>query len=325
MPPENVNSNNNHLFNLARSGELRIPADWSEKTRGQIDRIIYPAAAILFSLSAPVVAGIFVAPLIVIYLLFSGGDFISLQQDNTVVALILFLGFIPIFFMIWGWLWLFEKRHLWTIGMERPHLFRNYLRGLLIGLLMFGAAVVILAALGAVKPEASDAGGLGAAAIGATILLILGWMVQGAAEEALLRGFLMPVLGIRYGAAVAIVVSSLVFAALHLLNPNLALVPLLNLALFGVFAALFALYEGGLWGVFAIHSAWNWAQGNLFGFEVSGSPAGSIALFDMMETGPDWLTGGAFGPEGGLVVTGVLVAASILVWLAYRQRAASGE
>ena len=115
---------------------------------------------------------------------------------------------------------------------------------------------------------------------------------------------------------------SLVFAALHLLNPNLGLIPLLNLALFGIFAALFALYEGGLWGVFAIHSAWNWAQGNLFGFEVSGSPAGSTVIFDMMEVGPDWLTGGAFGPEGGLAVTAVLIAGSLLVWLANTQRAA---
>jgi membrane protease YdiL (CAAX protease family) len=280
--------------------------------------------AVLFSLFTPVVAGIFVAPLIIFYLLASGGDFSSLQEDSVVAALILLLGFAPVFFIIWGWLWLFENRHLWTIGMERAQFLRKYLRGLLIGLLMFGAAVAILAAFGAVAPESTGAGSLGPAALGASILLILGWIVQGAAEEALLRGFLLPVIGIRFGVTAGIVVSSLVFAALHLLNPNLSLISLLNLALFGVFAALFALYEGGLWGVYAIHSAWNWAQGNLFGFEVSGTQAGSTVLFDLMEVGPDWLTGGAFGPEGGLAVTAVLIAGSLLVWLANRQRAARG-
>ena len=323
MPAENLISENNHLFDLARTGELRIPATWSEKTRRLVDRSIYPAAAVLFTFSAPIVASIFVAPLIIFYFLFSGGDFTSLQLDDTATALLLFLGFMPIFFLIWGWLWIFEKRHLWTIGMERPQLLRKYLRGLLIGLLMFGATVAILAAFGAVTPETNEAGAASSAGLGISILLILGWIVQGAAEEALIRGFLFPVIGLRYGTMIAIVVSSLLFAALHLLNPNLAFIPLLNLALFGVFAALFALYEGGLWGVFAIHSAWNWAQGNLFGFEVSGSAAGSTAIFDMMEVGPDWLTGGAFGPEGGLVVTFVLIAGSLLVWLANRQRAAA--
>ena len=65
--------------------------------------------------------------------------------------------------------------------------------------------------------------------------------------------------------------------------------------------------EGSLWGIGAQHAAWNWAQGNLFGFEVSGiAPAGGM-LFNMMETGPDEITGGAFGPEGGLVITAVLL------------------
>ena len=106
----------------------------------------------------------------------------------------------------------------------------------------------------------------------------------------------------------------------HALNPNLSLIALLNLFLFGLFAALYTLYEGGLWGVFSIHAVWNWAQGNIFGFEVSGQLAPGGTMFNLMETGPDVITGGPFGPEGGLAVTIVLlVGCGVVWWLAQHQ------
>jgi hypothetical protein len=124
----------------------------------------------------------------------------------------------------------------------------------------------------------------------------------------------MPVIGARYRPIWGILSSSLVFAVLHSLNPNLNPIAILNLFLFGLFTALYALYEGGLWGVFSLHTVWNWAQGNLFGFEVSGLARPVGTLFDLMEVGPDAITGGPFGPEGGLAVTVVLVVGCGVVW-----------
>jgi membrane protease YdiL (CAAX protease family) len=111
-----------------------------------------------------------------------------------------------------------------------------------------------------------------------------------------------------------IIISSVIFTIMHALNPNLSFVAILNLFLFGLFAALYALFEGGLWGVFSIHAAWNWMQGNVFGFEVSGGFAPGGTIFDLMEVGPDVITGGPFGPEGGLSVTVVLVVSCGIVW-----------
>ena len=200
--------------------------------------------------------------------------------------------------------------------MERP-LLKKYLRGLGIGMLMFLAAVIVLALLDLVVTETAVAGRLNLIALGGTLLIFLGWMVQGAAEEVLARGFLLPVIGTRWGSLAGVLVSSLFFAVLHLSNPNVTLLSLINLGLFGLFAALYALFEGGLWGVFAIHAIWNWTQGNLFGFEVSGSnEMRSGMVFDLMENGPDWLTGGLFGPEGGMIVTFVLIVSIMLVWIA---------
>ena len=73
--------------------------------------------------------------------------------------------------------------------------------------------------------------------------------------------------------------------------------------------------------LFGIHAAWNWAQANLFGFEVSGLPPAGGMLFDLMEVGPDVVTGGPFGPEGGLAVTIVLIVSCGFVWLASKRQA----
>jgi len=169
------------------------------------------------------------------------------------------------------------------------------------------------AILGYIQVEAGGSG-VGAAIMGALILL-LGWLVQGAAEEVLFRGFLLQVIGSRFGVLAGVLITSILFALLHIFNANLGMIAILNLVLFGVFVAFYALQEGSLWGVFAVHSFWNWVQGNLFGMEVSGIPVRLEALIDLQEVGPDWLTGGAFGPEGGIAVTLLLLAGVVVLWL----------
>jgi membrane protease YdiL (CAAX protease family) len=153
----------------------------------------------------------------------------------------------------------------------------------------------------------------GLAALTGVLIIAFGWMVQGAAEEILTRGWLMPVISSRYNTVMGIFLSSGLFAMLHLLNPHVSPIAMLNIFLFGVFTCLYALYEGNLWGVFAIHSVWNWAQGNFYGFEVSGNPPTGVTLFNLMEVGPDEITGGPFGPEGGLAVTAILLLGCMLV------------
>lgn len=76
---------------------------------------------------------------------------------------------------------------------------------------------------------------------------------------------------------------------------------------YGFLCALRASREGSLWGISALHSVWNWIQGNFFGFQVSGMDIGGGSLLNLKTVGADWLTGGAFGPEGGLAVMFVLV------------------
>lgn len=302
----------NALFNLARTGRLRLPQSWLEKRPVLIDRILYPLTVLLFAFLAPQISAVLGLPLTIL------GFSLNDSQPDLGFILILTGSFLSLFFLVWLWLRVVEQRPLWTTGMTRP-VMKPYLRGLGIGVLLFASAVLLLGLFGFLEIESANPDRGLWITLGGTVLVLLGWVIQGAAEEILARGFLMPILSVRWGPAAGVIVSSLFFSALHLLNPNLDLISLLNLFLFGLFAALYALYEGGLWGIFAIHAVWNWAQGNIFGFSVSGLDIQSSILLDLMEAGPDWATGGRFGPEGGVVVTLILLSGIItLVYLSRR-------
>ncbi len=321
----------NHLFELARRGK-RLP-----------HMIVAIIMSFVFVL-VPGLGGGLVAVLIVFGLSVLTGEIsadslaqLTQSQDNQAIAevlmpttaleqtIFLIFSFAPIFLFLWAWVAWVEKRPFWTIGVEKSGAVAKYLRGVLVGLLMFVAAVGISAAFGFIAvEEGGPAQPQGWSALGGVLLVYLGWTIQGPAEEAITRGWLLPVIGARYKPIWGILISSAVFMVFHSLNPNLSIIAFLNLFLFGIFTALYALYEGGLWGIFSIHAVWNWVQGNVFGFEVSGGGAAGGTLFDLMEVGPDVVTGGSFGPEGGLSVTVVLVAACAVVWwLSQRRRESS--
>ena len=142
-----------------------------------------------------------------------------------------------------------------------------------------------------------------------TFLLLIGFIFQGATEEIVYRGWLMPLLSARYSLWIGIFLSSSLFGLLHGMIPGVTIFALINIILVGVFFSLFALRQGSLWGACALHSIWNWLQGNFFGFEVIRQDGGPT-LLNLKEIGPDWVTCGTFGPEGGFVCTFL-----ILVWI----------
>ncbi|WP_299756865.1 type II CAAX endopeptidase family protein [uncultured Chloroflexus sp.] len=297
---------NNRLYDLARQGR-RLTPWWG---------VFALASAMLL------VSSLFGLPVQLAQMALAGFSESEMAAQPPLLAglfmgLLLAVSFGTLIVLVWLWVWRYEKRPFATLGFERRGALFQYGRGLLIGVLAFGGSVGLMALFGYVAPEAGDPARAGLAALGGVLLIFLpGWFIQGAAEEVLTRGWMLPVISARYRPWLGILLSSLFFAVMHGLNPNVSILALVNLMLYGLFAALYALREESLWGICAFHSVWNWAQGNLFGLAVSGQETGVGTLFDLMETGPDWFTGGAFGPEGGLAVTIVLVLGSALmvVW-----------
>jgi len=201
-----------------------------------------------------------------------------------------------------------EKRSLESIGITGRRAVPDYLLGWLLGGAMFSLAVLICAGTGALRLSYSGASWY------MILFFFLGYMVQGMSEEVLVRGYLMTSLTARAPVWLAVTLSSLVFASMHLLNSGITPLAFLNLFLFGVFASLFTLRYQRLWGICAVHTAWNFMQGNFFGISVSGTGTGP-SVFSAELTGSGIINGGAFGLEGGVAVTAVLVLACLAVVL----------
>lgn len=296
----------NRLYDLAHSGQ-RLPSWW---------------AVILVGLFILLASQLVALPILFVFVL---TGIISITEENTltqpplVSGLALSLELVTAFgsMILFTWLWVrfYERRSFATLGFEPGRILFLYGRGMLIGLAAFAAIIGLLAPLGYIAIENSDPAQVGLAALGGVVLVFFpGWMIQGAAEEILVRGWMLPTLSARYRVWGGLLISSLFFAFMHSLNPNLSILAMINLALYGLFGALYALREESLWGICAVHSIWNWAQGNLFGLEVSGQMVSGRMILNLVETGPDWLTGGAFGPEGGLVTTIVLLLSIAIIW-----------
>ncbi len=117
-------------------------------------------------------------------------------------------------------------------------------------------------------------------------------------EELLVRGYPLLVLKESLGAGPALVLTSLVFGALHLQNPNGSLGYAAVVAFAGVFLGAIRLATGSLWAAFAAHLAWNWTLAAGLHASVSGLPF-PTPDYRVVDAGPAWLTGGAWGPEGG--------------------------
>lgn len=207
-----------------------------------------------------------------------------------------------------------EHRSYGSMGFRKRKAFPHYLMGLIVGIVMMGAitGISVLTGISDIK-TASDI------QIGIIILYFFGFLIQGMSEEVIFRGYFMSTLGGKHSAAIAIIVSSLGFAAAHLANPGITALAFVNLTLFGIFAALYIICFDDIWGACAIHSIWNFTQGNIFGISVSGTGEAASVFHTTAVSDKAWLSGGEFGIEGSILTTVVLTAASVIILLRIRK------
>lgn len=214
-------------------------------------------------------------------------------------------------FFIFLWIRFVEKRSFSSIGFWKVQWMRQYLRGALIGFFFISIPVIVLVLTGIVKLQMQQ---ITATAIFGIVGSLIAFLIQGATEEIIVRGWLFPVISVRSRIWVGIIVTSFLFGFLHLLNPGITILSISNIILVGVFAAFYVLKDSSLWGICAWHSIWNWAQYNVYGFAVSGMTIYSTPLFKPVTNGSEVLHGGSFGIEGSIITTIMLSIASIILW-----------
>jgi len=130
-------------------------------------------------------------------------------------------------------------------------------------------------------------------------------------EELFSRGYCMSVLKQTNSVWAMVLVSSVVFSVIHALNPNINTVGFLNIFLVGILFAFMFLKRGNLWMPIGYHITWNYFQGSIFGFKVSGQTTNGLYQLDLPFE--NYINGGAFGPEAGVVTTGVIILGVIIV------------
>lgn len=203
-----------------------------------------------------------------------------------------------------------EKRAVSELALRGA--LQEYSAGFVLGGLMVCVSLAGIAALG----------GLGTLSVASGSIIALPLLMHvavGLIEEMLLRGIFFRVVQEYLGSGLALLASGLVFGGMHLVNDNVTVLAIANITVAGVFFASAFLLTGRLWLCAALHAGWNFFQDGVFSLAVSGHAVKTGLLVTEL-SGPDWLTGGAFGMEGSAVdlVLTVLAAGAMLL-LAWRR------
>ncbi|HEY0019022.1 MAG TPA: CPBP family intramembrane glutamic endopeptidase [Longimicrobium sp.] len=212
----------------------------------------------------------------------------------------------------WGMLALVDRRRPGALGFALdPAAIKDSVAGLGIGGAMLGAAVALLAVASMARWVADD--GTVPEYVAALATSFVFFAVAAAAEEAVFRGYAFQALVQGVGVWPAMLASSALFAYLHAGNPNVTPGALANIFLAGVMLAVAYLRTRSLWFATAVHLGWNWTMASLLDFPVSGLVR-DMPLYTARETGPDWVTGGSFGPEAGIAASLTIVLGTVWMW-----------
>jgi len=214
-----------------------------------------------------------------------------------------------------------EHRPFTSIGLRPADPGRQVLYGVLAAAGLLAMSLVPLVAGGVLHFDG------GTVAVGPWLLLLMGFLVQGGAEEVVYRGFLLQAARRRLPVFAAICVQAFAFVLPHVLNPGMTVIGFANVLLAGFFFGYLTVWTGSLWAPILGHALWNWSQGAIFGYHVSGIPIDGVALLTphAEDGASSALTGGENGIEGMLTaVVALLLGTAVLAFLVHRRGPVTG-
>ena len=213
-----------------------------------------------------------------------------------------------------------DHRSFTSLGLKvDSHTLVDILFGIGLTGLMMGLIFLILWALNWIQIEsfAWQVESWGNVAASILVMVVLFTFVSWQ-EELLMRGYWLQNLSAGLSQSLGVLLSSAVFALAHWFNPNLDWLGLLGLFSAGLFLAYGYLRTRQLWLPIGLHLGWNFFEGTLFGFPVSGQY--QYQLIRQTVTGPELITGGSFGPEAGLILLPVLILGAVGIYWYTRAR-----
>jgi uncharacterized protein len=208
-----------------------------------------------------------------------------------------------------------EKRPLDDYGIPPRGIFGlRFWEGCLWGFAMLSAILLVLRVSGHFQIDSVALVG------GAVFRYALGWgavfLAVAVHEEFAFRGYWLFSFARRFGFWRSALVTSLVFGAAHLGNPNENILGILQVVVIGLLFCLMIRRTGSLWFALGFHAAWDWAETFFYGTPDSGLLGVGRYLNTSLQ-GPKWLTGGSAGPEGSVIASVVLLLCALLVRLRF--------
>jgi membrane protease YdiL (CAAX protease family) len=232
----------------------------------------------------------------------SGGTGLVMQLSGTLGTLLI----------VWIFSRYIDRIKFKDLGFSLKNQKKNIFYGLFAGLIMMGLGTLLLWGNGNLTIDSVN---LGLLSLLQSIVLFILVSVN---EEVFVRGYILPNLMDSMNKYIALVVSSLIFTALHLFNPNVSVIGVTNIFLAGILLGISYIFTKNLWFPITLHFSWNFFQGPIFGFEVSGTS--SETLISQTINGNDLLTGGQFGFEGSIIATVLCSLGIVLFWMVYKNQ-----
>jgi membrane protease YdiL (CAAX protease family) len=202
-----------------------------------------------------------------------------------------------------------DKQPLLSLGFSLRRIGRELAMGFLLSIVLIGSGVLILQANGNLQWVDGNF------KAGQFLLLLLSMLLLVVGEEMAFRGYILNNLMESLDRRLALAASAALFAMVHLFNPGVNALAVVNVFLGGILLGLNYIYTRQLWFAIALHAGWNFLQGPVFGFSVSG--LGHYSILEQERKGNPLLTGGQFGFEGSIIATILLLAAIIVLYFVY--------
>lgn len=205
-----------------------------------------------------------------------------------------------------------DRRPVKSLGFQWQTFQPDALTGFCLGLALLGAGSLVLLATN--NLEWTDVHFAATDLFAGLVLMVL----IAFTEEMVFRGYILNNLMESMNKWVALGISAVLFTFAHGSNPGITFIAVINLVLAGLLLGINFIYTRNIWFAICFHFSWNFLQGPVLGYQVSGLPLQSVLQPSLQ--GPWWLTGGSFGMEGSFIATGLLLFALLLLYAAYEKR-----
>jgi uncharacterized protein len=231
----------------------------------------------------------------------------QVKTDSTTMLLNYIINFIATILIIWLFWRFVLKKDFSSIGFKDNNWQKNLFLGLTTGILAISSLIFGFVKIQSLAFSPTD-----------FINYLIIFILVSLSEEIMTRGLMLSTLMEGMNDYIALIIVSIIFGALHLLNDNVTTLSFINICIAGLFLGISYIHNKSLWFPIGLHFTWNFFQGPIYGYEVSGHK--NVSVIEQTIHGNDTFTGGEFGFEGSIIALPIMIIAILCIhWYYWRE------